>query len=121
MAGQSIPKWLVQAFQNGWEKHSKMAGQSIPKWLGKAFQNGWAKHSTSLWMDNMSFDRDGLDPVTVNGSKTPIRHHQQSPSQTIAVLGSGDYGRAIARRFVNIGYTVNIGSRDPNRSKVKYV
>lgn len=41
--------------------------------------------------------------------------------QVVAVLGSGDYGRAISKRLVNCGYTVYIGSRDPNRSKIKYV
>ncbi|XP_018007479.1 metalloreductase STEAP4 [Hyalella azteca] len=37
------------------------------------------------------------------------------PEKIITVLGSGDYGRALAGRLVKSGYTVYIGSRDPSR------
>ncbi|XP_066971542.1 metalloreductase STEAP4-like [Macrobrachium rosenbergii] len=74
-------------------------------------------------MDNLSFDRDGTDLSAVNGSSGSVsngkRKDAQDQGEVIAVLGSGDYGRAISRRLVSTGHTVYIGSRDPNRSKVK--
>nr|XP_027208265.1 metalloreductase STEAP3-like [Penaeus vannamei] len=74
-------------------------------------------------MDNMSFGTDGSDPLGVNGSALPSaegkRKAPPDPDKVIAVLGSGDYGRAISRRLVNSGYHVLMGSRDPDRSQVK--
>ena len=36
---------------------------------------------------------------------------------TIGVLGSGDFGRALAGRLAQAGYTVLLGSRDPTRNR----
>lgn len=36
---------------------------------------------------------------------------------TIGVLGSGDFGRALAGRLAQAGYTVSLGSRDPARNR----
>lgn len=89
-------------------------------------------------MDNPSFGIDGTELIivnsvgngvgngTVNGAANGVsydakRNTIKDPDKTVAVLGSGDYGRAISRRFVNSGYTVYIGSRDPNRSKLKFL
>merc|ERR1712241_1103898 len=38
-------------------------------------------------------------------------------TQVIAIIGSGDFGRALALRMVQSGYTVCIGSRNPQRNK----
>merc|ERR1712241_27594 len=38
-------------------------------------------------------------------------------TQVIAIVGSGDFGRALALRMVQSGYTVCIGSRNPQRNK----
>ena len=35
----------------------------------------------------------------------------------ITILGSGDFGRALALRMVQSGYTVCIGSRNPERNR----
>ena len=38
--------------------------------------------------------------------------------ETIAVIGSGDFGRALASRMVKAGgYNVIVGSRDPDKNK----
>ncbi|XP_071515118.1 metalloreductase STEAP4-like [Panulirus ornatus] len=75
-------------------------------------------------MDNMSFGADSMDPIRVNGNANGVvgdgkRKPTVNSDKIVAVLGSGDYGRAISRRLVNSGYTVYIGSRDPNRGKIK--
>ena len=38
-------------------------------------------------------------------------------SMVITILGSGDFGRALALRMVQSGYTVCIGSRNPERNR----
>ena len=38
-------------------------------------------------------------------------------AESIAIVGSGDFGRALALRMVQSGYVVNIGSRNPERNK----
>ena len=38
-------------------------------------------------------------------------------AESIAIVGSGDFGRALALRMVQSGYVVNIGSRNPQRNK----
>lgn len=38
-------------------------------------------------------------------------------NESIAIIGSGDFGRALALRLIQSGIRVNIGSRNPNRNK----
>ena len=40
-----------------------------------------------------------------------------SDNPSIAIIGSGDFGRALALRMVQSGLTVNIGSRNPQRNR----
>ena len=35
---------------------------------------------------------------------------------SIAIIGSGDFGRALASRMIQCGYNVCIGSRNPERN-----
>ncbi|XP_063865230.1 metalloreductase STEAP4-like [Scylla paramamosain] len=76
-------------------------------------------------MDNLSFGTDEVGLVDMGSAGTNgVGAHGKSkaahnPDKVVAVLGSGDYGRAISRRLVSAGYNVLIGSRDPNRSKIK--
>ena len=42
---------------------------------------------------------------------------KSSENPVIAIVGSGDFGRALALRMVQSGYTVCIGSRNPQRNK----
>ena len=38
-------------------------------------------------------------------------------SNVIAIIGSGDFGRGLALRMVQCGFSVNIGSRNPERNR----
>lgn len=45
-----------------------------------------------------------------------VQEEEFQEKEVIAILGSGDFGRALAGRLVQAGYVVNIGSRDPQRN-----
>lgn len=38
-------------------------------------------------------------------------------NESLAIIGSGDFGRALALRLIQSGIRVTIGSRNPNRNK----
>ena len=81
------------------------------------------RKTTSDYFDTL-FGND-LNLNNNNGSKlihrnsssditTKARHDDK---ETIAVLGSGNFGRAIATKISQSGYEVLIGSRDPEKYK----
>lgn len=43
---------------------------------------------------------------------------EEPEADVIGVLGSGDYGRAIAGKIAQSGFSVLIGSRDPNNVEI---
>ncbi|KAK3865211.1 hypothetical protein Pcinc_029171 [Petrolisthes cinctipes] len=51
------------------------------------------------------------------GDNTPEPGKEQE-EEVVGVLGSGDYGRAIAGKIAQAGYSVLIGSRDPNNPDI---
>merc|ERR1711997_414676 len=51
----------------------------------------------------------------INSSERSSTSEEANPS--IALIGSGDFGRALALRMVQSGLTVNIGSRNPQRNR----
>ena len=55
------------------------------------------------------------DPSSI--SEVVAVEDDDSNKQVIAILGSGDFGRALGGRLVQAGYIVNIGSRDPQRNR----
>ncbi|KAK4312389.1 hypothetical protein Pmani_016186 [Petrolisthes manimaculis] len=53
------------------------------------------------------------------GDNTPEPGKEQKEAEeVVGVLGSGDYGRAIAGKIAQAGYSVLIGSRDPNNPDI---
>lgn len=68
-------------------------------------------HSTICILCNITEDvqstRENSDTIS-EGIKDV-----STTKQTIAILGSGDFGRALAKRLVQSGFNVIIGSRDP--------
>ncbi|XP_050731243.1 metalloreductase STEAP4-like [Eriocheir sinensis] len=57
---------------------------------------------------NTAFERSGMDTKG-----------DESSQEIVGVLGSGDYGRAIAGKIAQSGFTVLIGSRDPNNPQIQ--
>ena len=96
--------------------------------------------------ENMSYTNNGFDREVVEGIGeeveggdkwvTEIRENRYSPTErglgkevngpvmtrenskeNICVIGSGDFGRALAGRLATAGYKVTIASRDPERNR----
>ena len=59
---------------------------------------------------------DVVDPNPETGSHLSAAESDDAGKSSVAVLGSGDFGRALAARLVQSGYVVNVGSRDPQRN-----
>lgn len=57
---------------------------------------------------------DDLFEVVSEGA-SPTEAPEES---VVGVLGSGDYGRAIAGKIAQSGFSVLIGSRDPNNVEI---
>jgi len=62
---------------------------------------------------------DTLSNSDASSEKSIGQSHARKSSENpvIAIVGSGDFGRALALRMVQSGYTVCIGSRNPQRNK----
>ena len=92
----------------------------------------------SLVTEDMSFTNTGFDREEgegVEGGNTwqaEIIKNRSSPmergvdsevmggkggKENICVIGSGDFGRALAGRLATAGYKVTIASRDPDRNR----
>ncbi len=41
----------------------------------------------------------------------------EKPVRKVAVIGTGDFGRALAAKMVQAGYKVKLGSRNPDRNR----
>ena len=75
---------------------------------GGYFGGGWRNGNST---EETSSGGSGSDGVSIDISGDGGR-------ETIAVVGSGDFGRALAGRMVKAGgYNVIVGSRDPNKNK----
>ena len=45
---------------------------------------------------------------------------EEDQSKRIGIIGSGDFGRALAGRLAQAGYYPTIGSRDPEQNRSEY-
>ena len=57
------------------------------------------------------------DPSSSSSSGVSSSEDLDENKESIAVLGSGDFGRALAGRIAQAGFAVKIGSRDPERNR----
>ena len=62
---------------------------------------------------NSAFDEQEGDTEGSN----PMRYKEMSSKMKISVIGSGDFGRALAGRLAKAGYKVTIASRNPSRNR----
>ncbi|XP_076060592.1 metalloreductase STEAP3-like isoform X2 [Oratosquilla oratoria] len=69
-------------------------------------------------MNNPGFDQSPTDTYSNGNAHEKMANGKVNtdPNKVVAVLGSGDYGRALSGRLVRSGYEVFIGSRDPNKN-----
>lgn len=66
------------------------------------------KESPSHYTSSVTTNGESLEELELDGERQEV----------VGVLGSGDYGRAIAGRLAQAGYTVLIGSRDPTNPQI---
>ncbi|CAH1266281.1 STEAP3 [Branchiostoma lanceolatum] len=65
---------------------------------------------------NYSTFSNGVHMSAVSVEEGRARDGRDPGRQTVAILGSGDYSRSLAGRLVQAGFTVVVGSRDPDRN-----
>merc|ERR1711971_208669 len=84
----------------------------------------WASKNKSVDLTHFESKSSGIDSGDEIISSERSSHTSGDTKDTedanpdsIALIGSGDFGRALALRMVQSGLTVNIGSRNPQRNR----
>merc|ERR1719219_173219 len=83
----------------------------------------WASKHKSVNLTHFESKSSGIDSGDeINSSERSSTSDEVSPSAEtasnhIAIIGSGDFGRALALRMVQNGIVVKIGSRNPERNR----
>ena len=83
----------------------------------------WASKHKSVNLTHFESKSSGIDSGAdeINSSERSSTSGEVSSAETtsnhIAILGSGDFGRALALRMVQNGLVVKIGSRNPERNR----
>ena len=86
-------------------------------------QKMWSSSKKSVDLTRFESKSSGLDSgagsdrSSSTSSLEKIPNNGGSQPNSICIVGSGDFGRALALRMVQSGYTVNIGSRNPERNR----
>ena len=71
----------------------------------------------TLFGNELSLTNGGSKLIHRNSASDIITRHMKNNKEAIAVIGSGNFGRAIATKISQSGYEVLIGSRDPEKYK----
>ena len=74
-------------------------------------KNGYIRYSGQ---NDDVFERS-IENMETNNSKDDV--DDVTDPNTITILGSGDFGRALASLMVKSGYIVCIGSRNPEKNR----
>ena len=78
----------------------------------------WAsKSKKSVDLTHFESKSSGLDSGADTYSSERSSTSEENVAESICIIGSGDFGRALALRFVQSGFAVNIGSRNAERNK----
>lgn len=78
---------------------------------------GSSTEETSSGSGGSNPDHDGVS-INISDDAADRATASSADRETIAIIGSGDFGRALASRMVKAGgYSVIVGSRDPNKNR----
>ena len=85
----------------------------------------WSSKKKSVDLTHFESKSSGLDSGadtlsserSSTSDEVQVNQTEGDGAESIAIVGSGDFGRALALRMVQSGYVVNIGSRNPQRNK----
>jgi len=80
----------------------------------------WAsKSQKSVELNRFESKSSGIDSgdETLSSERSSTSEDISGSGDSIAIIGSGDFGRALALRMVQSGLSVNIGSRNPERNR----
>jgi len=73
-------------------------------------EDGEKQEKEMSWVQEMEMKRSSPSGRSLDKS-------EELRNKEVAVLGSGDFGRALAGRLAQSGYSPTIGSRDPNKNR----
>ena len=102
---------LQQNSQRQFRRHMSYPEKVIGKTTSDYFDTLFG-HDANLY-------NGGSKLIHRNSSSDITTKHKEKKREVVAVIGSGNFGRAIATKISQSGYDVSIGSRDPE--KYKYV
>ena len=78
----------------------------------------WSNKKKSVDLTHFESKSSGLDSgADTLSSSERSSTSEEGTAESIAIVGSGDFGRALALRLVQSGFIVNIGSRNPQRNQ----
>ena len=85
----------------------------------KVIEKTTSDYFDTLFGYNVNLYNNGPKLIYRNSTSGITAKQKENDREVVAVIGSGNFGRAIATKISQSGYNVLIGSRDPE--KYKYV
>ena len=109
-----MPALKVKSHLNPVSQRSYKRNLSYPE---KVMGETKSDYFDTLFGNELSLTNGGSKLIHRNSTSDLITRYTKNNKEAIAVIGSGNFGRAIATKISQSGYEVMIGSRDPEKYK----